>query len=426
MRIGNTKIYFNVLIIFMVIFAFPTGIIASNKIVIFGALLIFVLQPNFQKKANEVLISKNTLNYLIIILSFTLYSLFLTTIKGEYDLSLFYKQLSTAIYFPLILIVFYLLKNKNIPDLVIKAFIIQSVIIALAILSEQFYSLTDIFRKDISDLHIESYGRLRGNAISGYQFFGLGTMYGFVIIYFFINKNLNQIKNIAVLLFISIIGIISSRFTVFAVLIGLFFWYFFVATLRKKIRFTFIFSIISFLLLVGLIYLYNNHLSPNIVRIINYQILLPIENLVSGGTIKSSSTDHLIDMYRNSEFKNILFGEGRYINETGKGYYKNVDPGYLRMLYYYGLTGLVALILLQYLLFNLKRSKSKIMQFTKTSFFIYFLLLNIKGDVFFYSANILPLILGLLYYPTDAKQLNNNDTQSARDEKFSFNHNTNL
>lgn len=398
MRVSTIKSYLNILIVFMVIFAFPIGIIASNKIIIIASLIFFFIHPKFQNKLKEAFINKNALYYFIITFTFSLYSLLITVLKGEYDFSLFRKQIGAVIYFPLILIIFNQLKNNDLPDLIIKAFILQSIVITLAIVSEQFYSITDFLRNEIGELHFKSYNRLRGNAIAGYQFFGIGTMYGFAIIYFFLHKDLTQIKNIITILFISIIGIISSRYTVIAVLIGFFFWYFFIASFKRKIKSLILFCIIAFFILLGLIYIYNNYLSAELVGIINYQILLPIDNLFSNSTIKSSSTDGLFNMYRNLEFKNILFGEGRYINETGEGYYKNVDPGYLRMLYYYGITGLTVLILIQYLLFNLKKSTSKSMHFTKISFFIYFLLLNFKGDVFFYSSNALPLVLGLLYY----------------------------
>ena len=127
--------------------------------------------------------------------------LFLTVLNAENDFSLFIKQLGGVMFIILVFVFYSVFRRWDIPTLIINAFILQSVFISLAILNQDFYEMTSSLRSEVALNHLKTYGRLRGSAISGYQFFGISTMYGFVLLYFILKKNLSKTKNIIVLLF---------------------------------------------------------------------------------------------------------------------------------------------------------------------------------------------------------------------------------
>jgi len=383
----------------MFIFAFPLfPYVNSIKFVIIITTLIFLFNKKFQIRFLEIIRSKRIIYYILIIFFFTFYTLIVTIINMEFDFSLFLKQISSVFLTFLTFLVFVVINSKNISKMIIFAFVLQSIFIIISILSKDFYDFFSIFRNPITEHHYESYGRFRGNAISGYQFFGIGVMYGFVIIYFALTENLLLFKNLVIFLLLSIIGVISSRLVIIAFLMSVLFWYFFISTIKNKIRLTLIMILLLISSFSVLKYTYYNYLDEKTVRVINYQVLLPINSLINKGELNSSSVDKLIMMYKKVSFNNILFGDGRYVDTNGRGYYGKVDPGYLRMIYYYGISGLLILILIQLLfIFNLtKIKKDNIL--IMLSFFIYFLIINLKGDVFFYSNNTIPIIIGLIYF----------------------------
>jgi len=383
----------------MFVFAFPLfPYINSIKFALIIVTFLFLVKKNLQIRFFKIIRSKRIIYYLLIIFIFSFYTLLITILNKEFDFSLFYKQISSLFLTLLSFLFFVVIDKKDIDKIIINAFVFQSILIIIAILSKDFYEYTSFFRFPITAQQLESYGRFRGNAISGYQFYGIGVMYGFIIIYFALTQNLLLIKNLIIFILITIVGIISSRLVIFAFIMSILFWFFFISSIKSKIRFTILFLLFSLLSFSILKYSYYHYLGEKTVRVINYQILLPLNNLIEKGELNASSVDKLTLMYKKVHFNNILFGDGRYVEENGRGYYGNVDAGYLRMIYYYGIFGLLILILIQILfIFNLTQiKKSNIM--IMISFFFYFLLINIKGDVFYFSNNTIPLIVGLIYF----------------------------
>jgi len=129
----------------------------------------------------------------------------------------------------------------------------------------------------------------------------------------------------------------------------------------------------------------------------------PIKTYMNSGNFNTSSTDNMLRMYDELEIKNLFSGDGRYTKENSDGYYGSVDMGYLRMILYYGVFGMIIIFFIQFLLLNklLKIPPDRI--FISKLMFLYFLILNIKGDVLFYNNNVLPLIIGLIYFTGESK-----------------------
>jgi len=386
------------ILLFFLVFAFPIHFfnISSAKIIIFTVLFIFYLnfKNNYQFKIlADINFTKRILIFLMFYSFIILYFLFITLITKQFDFSLIYKLISSFIFIIFNFIFFNIFKNKDNPKTIIFIFLIQSFFILLCIISQNFYEVTSIFRDPLTPHLILSYGRMRGNAISGYQFFGIGTMYSFVIIYLFISEYFNKdFKNLIISIFIIIIGFVSSRFSAFGTLIGFLFWFLFKPNFKNKMKIIIYLLISSLIFIFLLIFIYKNIKNDKLIRVINYQIIYQTEMMIKGKYENVSSLNRLKEMY-NVKFDNLFLGEGRYMNKDGT-YYKRVDSGYLRIILYSGILGLILLLLSNYFfLFYLFPNGNKLL---KISFFILFIVLNFKGDVFVYNNNILPILFALL------------------------------
>ena len=65
-------------------------------------------------------------------------------------------------------------------------------------------------------------------------------------------------------------------------------------------------------------------------------------NYSQSGKLESDSTNHLSEMYVYPDnLKTWILGDGRFIAEDGMHYYKGTDVGYLRILFFMGLFGLL-------------------------------------------------------------------------------------
>lgn len=114
-------------------------------------------------------------------------------------------------------------------------------------------------------------------------------------------------------------------------------------------------------------------------------------NYLEGGELGSESTDELKTMFAWPEtWHTYLFGDGRFVDvKNPELYYMYTDVGYLRLLYYFGVFGVLTFICIQYSLirvgYYIHGNGKQILFIFFHCVFIYALLLNIKGftDLFF-------------------------------------------
>lgn len=411
MRIKNKcKINIKSLILFfMLIFGFPLFQITNSTKVSIGIVSILILIENnyFKKKMRNKIKRINNLRMTFIYLLIILLTILITVIHNQYDFSLL-KKIISAMFFVIILNYFYAYlyaKRINIPKSIIYIFIFQAILILLSVYSETVFNFLSNFRNKISEEHIGSYGRLRGNAVSGYQFFGISTMYGFVTLYLILKYKTTLIKKILILIIFLLAGTLSGRYYIVAPILGILIKILYESDFKKKILFI-LTSILFLVLFVKSVYRIDDMISnPQLkVKYKNY-IIKPLEDSLKEKKMTSSSTDGLSKMYTNNIYilkEIILVGEGRYEDEIdNKKYYRAVDSGYLRMIFYYGIFGVIILLYASfYMIFLSNKDERKKNLDLKIAFFIYILLLNVKGDIFIYTNSTLPIILGLINYNT--------------------------
>lgn len=392
--------YYGILSFFL-IFAFPVlPFLSSAKIVMAFVLLELLFHQNINGRLE--LFADRLRNFLKLYYLLFFITVGETVINFAFDMSLTFRVLSSSFLY-IVSFLFYsdAAKHLNISKVVIYCFVVQSIFILLAIFSESFYSLTAPLRKDMSLEHEMAFGRLRGNAISGQQFFGISSMYTFVVIYLMLHlKDFKHSIIFLILLFFA--SICSGRFSIvgFGIGLGMFCWR---ETLRRKIGKIIGVCTVAFAIFIGLIALLYNNVEaitdPIMYNVVEHYLIDPIDSVLEGGSFESSSTDRLAEMYEQEDIKQYFgLGAGRYTNPDGH-YFGGVDIGYYRMLGYYGIIGFLFLTYVLYYLIYCTRSRLDI--YTKHAFFINFLILNLKGDIQVFSNNIIPIIVAFLFFTSE-------------------------
>lgn len=93
-------------------------------------------------------------------------------------------------------------------------------------------------------------------------------------------------------------------------------------------------------------------------------------NMSDGGHLESESTNQLQDMYIfPSTLDTWLFGDGKTIDEYG-GFYMGSDVGYIRSIFYWGITGTLIYLFIQYIMV---RKAILGVQYRAYKLFVYFI-----------------------------------------------------
>ena len=146
-----------------------------------------------------------------------------------------------------------------------------------------------------------------------------------------------------------------------------------------------IFFLISALLILSFNTFFKDLLlENNDIKMVSHAFELFI-NYSQSGKLESASTNHLSEMYVYPDnLKTWILGDGRFTAEDGEHYYKGTDVGYLRILFFMGLFGLLILyaqkFFLIYTTINLKKGK-EVQQYKNLIYFLFLLtlILNFKG-----------------------------------------------
>lgn len=120
----------------------------------------------------------------------------------------------------------------------------------------------------------------------------------------------------------------------------------------------------------------------------------PIIDILQSGTIQTSSTDTLLDMYFLPDWHTLLFGDGLYVDSISGGYYMATDVGYLRPTLFYGLFLLICGYMIPVLLsYSLVKDDKKNWSLALLVMFVMFVF-ELKGEVYM---TMIPVSFMLLY-----------------------------
>lgn len=221
----------------------------------------------------------------------------------------------------------------------------------------------------------------------GTHFFLSGTIHAFILIMIAISFTLRKvslIKSVVLMLsfiFIAAVGTIMARTTLVGVLFAIV-----IVLLRRRGRKYFISVLVlstiiisvasvSFLDLIGddMEELYNFGFEA----FVNYQ---------ETGSFSTSSTDGMMRLYKfPSIWETWLWGDARY--EAGIGYYMNTDIGFCRLIFYFGVIGLITYMYFEYYILKKIFPPRKYGNIIWSVLFCFVLVINGKGtyDIFPYA-----------------------------------------
>ena len=223
----------------------------------------------------------------------------------------------------------------------------------------------------------------------GTSFFGLGVFYSYILIIFayYIKKYVRpNYYNISLLVYflIFIAALLFSRTSIVGFVLSLFILFSFKNLIKAFLSLFFLFLLSPFILLDNIFD--NDKLAFGLEFIFNFK-----------DSQAATSFDALIEMYSKLPDNMVtwILGDAKYREPTNvgfSGYYKNIDIGYLRILFYSGIIGLFLFILVNsYIVFESFRNK-----LLSVMLFLCYLALNLKGVAHFYS-------IGFLYFLVDYK-----------------------
>lgn len=376
-----------VLLIFMYIFSFKIYSIFDSTLLVGTILAVyFIFNKEYRNRVVDYLkrsFNKKILLYALLII---VLAVFITTIMGAYDFTYLktFVHLLGVIAIGYGLYCFIDLKKQvgNIVNYIIIAFLIQTFLQWIFYLIPSFSQLFNFLRSSQMIEVAKRYNGYRGIAITTSGFFSLASAYG-VVFLIYLTKYNTIFKDKKIAKFVLFVFLVTGTFfagrTGFVAILLIPFYYlkeirhFDYLTFLKKNCLKISLCIIALAALIG-ISMTNKKMST----LYSFSFEL-IENVIKGKGFSTGSTDVLIDMYNvDVSAKTVIIGDGKYTEyEDGTAhYYKGVDMGYHRKLFYFGIAGLVLSILFQFSLFN-GNYKCKELIFI----IIYMFILEFKGEI---------------------------------------------
>lgn len=217
---------------------------------------------------------------------------------------------------------------------------------------------------------------------------GVFCAWGLVLVTYFL-KQKTTLRWLLIYLVIFISGIFFARTTFIGFLISLLYYIFpSNINIKKDVKNLFKKIIIFFLISVSLILFFNTFLKDILlkntdIKMVSHAFEFFI-NYFESSKLESASTNHLSEMYVYPDnLKTWILGDGRFTAEDGIHYYKGTDVGYLRILFFMGIFGLLVMYFQKiYLLYTtIKLKNYKLLQYKHLIYFLFLLtlILNFKG-----------------------------------------------
>lgn len=392
------------LLLFFFIFGMPTPIGSLTPLLTVGVVLWGGL--NYQR---YFLYFPKEILFLFLFLFFDLLvCLFVPVLMGTYDFSIIQTKVNliASLLATYVLARSFSLNNKisdkHFFNLLLAVFAIQVVLVAVMLINSNIsQAITTFTRSSDQGMRVlESYAGARGLGIADSSVFGLAIVMGlFVFLTFFSYKN--KFINFKYFIFLVLLGGVASisagRTAILGLVMGLIYLFLNLNNIRSIVTLTSVFLIFlvlgSFLLSIDRSSIQNETLG----YFYSYS-MEPILNYVNTGSLATSSTDALQNMYFPLTERQYLIGDGYYM--VAGRYYMETDAGYMRFALFYG--GIFSLILYGYFTYFVTKVASFNKKYLVPLFFLLLIsfALHYKGEVVLFSISynkILFLILFFLY-----------------------------
>ncbi len=295
------------------------------------------------------------------------------------------------------------LANKKINDdlvyfsskAIFVIYTIQAFFVLICFLFPSVNELMEIFRSP-DGAQYDSFGRYEGVkrlSLSGGQYFTLSASWvmSFIITSFYFKENKTTPLLIITFLIAFLFAGVSAGRIVF---LGLFFSIFFLAKVLF-VRRVLVTILACFMMSIIFFYLFSSY-TDNFNRYINFAFEL-YYNWKQHGNMSSESTDILKSMYFTIDLDTFLFGHGRYMQDNGL-YYLNTDAGYLRMILFYGIFGLLLNIVIDLIkLYLISVYSGYRLNFVAFILGASLFLIHVKGETFNHIVSVQVILYWLLF-----------------------------
>ncbi|WP_131474448.1 hypothetical protein [Flavobacterium sp. KMS] len=335
----------------------------------------FIIKKIFElERHNNVFLTNNIIKIYFVLMLLSFISLISLTANSSSEIEYIkYSITVSTIIFGSYLLYLILIKVHHFLSFQIIANYIIAVVLFQVILSllmfifptvNTFFLNIQVFNEmDVSVIEQTVELRLIG---FGARFFGAGLVnaYALILISFAVSfsKNKKELLFYAFsFLIIFVIGMMMARTTLIGFILSLFVLLLSASNTstsapKLKSKKYFLGYIFYFVLLLVLIVWVITLFIPKVLEILQVASNFGFEifiNYFENGTAESASTDMMQEMYVWPQKEwTYIFGDGRFYSTPGDpsgGYYMGIDIGYIRLLYYFGISGLITFYWLQFI-----------------------------------------------------------------------------
>ncbi len=385
--------------------------VSTNVIISIIGLIVCIAYPRVRKEMFE---DKSIREIVFLFLPIVMISLFTIVLNGTQDFFFVkWSVLGILSLFGAMLIAFIIKKlwgeisTQLVVSLMVLSAVCQLTIALLMWISppihDFLFSITHFDQIGMDALERTEGHRLLGFGIS---FFTTGVIHGFILILMSIcigkKRGFWLFLWVISFVYIAAIGLMMSRTIIvgalFAIVLLLYNF------IQRNIEINTLLSIIVFtvVIILGISYV-TPYFSDDFDTIIKFGFQMFISKQETG-EVHVDSWDSMMSMYRfPSELETWILGDARWMNDKQNGYYMGTDIGFIRMIYYFGVIGL-----LSFIAYNVKLLKTIYVRnqsfgmFFLFALMIYVMIVNLKGFV-----DIFQWIV-LFYFCEDAMDKYNN------------------
>ena len=221
----------------------------------------------------------------------------------------------------------------------------------------------------------------------GTHFFVSGTTHAFILIMIAFSLTLRKVslfKSVVMMLsfiFIAVVGSIMARTTLVGILFAIV-----IVLLRRRGKKYFISGLVLSTIIISATSVYFLDLiSDDMEQLFNFGFEAFVK-FQDTGSFSTSSTDGMLRLYKfPSIWETWLWGDARY--EAGIGYYMNTDIGFCRLIFYFGVIGLITYMYFEYYILKKIFPPRKYGNIIWSVLFCFVLVINGKGtfDIFPYA-----------------------------------------
>ena len=379
--------YVVIVLLFCYVFAFYIGPVSISILICFPLYFMSLYNKALKKEIIFVVKTKylrNVIKIMTIVLGLSIfYPIICMTFDFSFSKSLLIQYIHVIAAIPFLAFIRYRKSSlQDIEKYFIWIYVVQSVI-ELIVLNNSYLSEAILsFNRYDPESGVGLGSSIRGKALSAATDYHLSLSYGIAFIIFMMNYISIKVnlKNIIIGLIIFVGIFFAGRTGFVGCIVGIIGTYLYPST-HKKIK-SILKSIIIVVCIIAAINLllftfFNTFYEYAMTEIIPYAFEF-LDTLGEGGKAETASTNRLKEMW-GSDFSvfELLFGSGNYCNPDGS-YYMHVDPGFLRSLLFFGVTGYALIIIFQFVLLPVWKMNGK-RQYYYSMILIYLFLMDLKA-----------------------------------------------